>query len=284
MLAYSKNTVSQSNIGKSENQCTELVWPTAHELNDIARWFSQLLAKWSLDWSINPVSDYRVSVQLAHESQSGYEQRWRRFGEENSCVWMLGFANISGLVDVEIFGEYMSSRSGSALAPRIVEDAQRDLMDKLLAGLALEATLALDDAVEEMIPANKRKLWSGTICLCAIFGRGELTMLVDWNVLKPMLSVTSKPDLAQPKMKQDKSPLVPILQSVKHESVRLHVELNPVELDLANLRNLSIGDVLRLGHSLDEPIKVQTLSGEQLCFAYLGKYGDQKAIELLKPM
>ena len=62
--------------------------------------------------------------------------------------------------------------------------------------------------------------------------------------------------------------------------MRLRVQLEACELDVGSLRELQVGDVLRLRHRIEMPAWVHTAGGDPLFSGFLVRSRGRKAVEL----
>lgn len=76
--------------------------------------------------------------------------------------------------------------------------------------------------------------------------------------------------------------LAPRKAAIASGSMRLEVVLGQAELTLAELANVSPGDVIRLQTSFREPLAVRTSDGQPILRAHLGTRKGHKAIQIIE--
>jgi hypothetical protein len=64
--------------------------------------------------------------------------------------------------------------------------------------------------------------------------------------------------------------------------VGVDVQLNQVELTFGQLKSLQIGDVVVLPHSIEAPLRVVTQFDTEIGRGFLGRLGDQRAIQVVR--
>jgi hypothetical protein len=76
-----------------------------------------------------------------------------------------------------------------------------------------------------------------------------------------------------------REPLASATAALASRSLAVQVELEGCELEVGVLRDLQVGDVVRLEHGLQSPATLRH-AGAPLCRGYLGRQGNLKAVEL----
>lgn len=108
-----------------------------------------------------------------------------------------------------------------------------------------------------------------------------LPLLLDARSVTALVGTTASPN---PVAEGVSAPeLVPVETAAAAHRLRVNVGLAPFELAIGSLRELRVGDVLRLPHALDAPMRVTAPDGQPLCEAYLGKRHVHKAAQLVRP-
>lgn len=84
----------------------------------------------------------------------------------------------------------------------------------------------------------------------------------------------SAPPLATPE-------LLPRTNAIGSAKTRIELLLGEAELSLAELANISVGDVIRLKSPFREPLTVKTVDGQPLLKAHLGTRNGRKALQVI---
>lgn len=227
----------------------------------IERVMSDAVRGWQAQWGD---AGLRVEcVAAGRGDAAGFAPRgaWRGAGQ----AWQDWNEEMAIAIACGLFGG-----SAAGLAHTLAARAQ----DALMAALAVAA---LPQAVrqarpEEVAPA----LWqagSGAVLVRLWCGRQALRLLLSPPAVAALAPVTA-PQLA---------PLAPCpLQSaVGAAAVALPVRLGGVQLPLAALMSVRVGDVILLEAAADQPLQVLAPDGEQtLLYAHLGRVGQALAVEV----
>jgi flagellar motor switch/type III secretory pathway protein FliN len=172
----------------------------------------------------------------------------------------------------------------SDMAAQVGRDALASLWRDIGRSLRPEAPLAdttpaSDDVANPShpVPAEYFHPWSGAVVLklqwCGremrlLLGPGNVERCLHDHSLKPVQEQRREPATA------------PTWEALLGLACAVQVELQPIELSLGDIKALRVGDVIGLTHNLDAPLLLKTACGELLCDAFLGRNGEQRAIEL----
>lgn len=278
MLAYSSNLYSKKD---SEVEVSELIWPDVQQLSAVQVFFQHLVSEWCIKWLGSAEVAPTVVVRLAHDSDANFDLPWRRFGDKREGFWVASFSELKANLGSQIFKTEASGSAGS-LQAKLEEDAASDFIDRFSQALRIDMDAPANSSIDEMVRLQETMPWSGSVHVSIPFLKSTVEVLIDWEALNNNVvgeNLTSKAKLGA----QNSLPkLAKLSDALNKEPVYLTIEMSQVELDIFSLRNLGIGDVIRLAHSLDEPLSLKTETGEIVCSAYLGKHIDHKAIELIR--
>ena len=144
---------------------------------------------------------------------------------------------------------------------------------------ALRTELALAIGLQRSLAANAPQPadfnpWSGGVIASLSSPALSMRLLLNGACVGKALGAARKPD----SLKSD--PLPPVREGMSLHRTRVSVELASCEIDIGSLQKIRLGDVVRLSHSLEEPMHVK-VDGKQICCAYLGRRGIFKAVELI---
>lgn len=280
MLAYSSDLYSVKN---SETKVSELIWPDDQQLSTIQVFFQHLVSDWCVNWLGSAASVPKVIARLAHDSDADFVLPWRRVGDQRDCFWVANFSELKANLSSQIFKAEACGSAGS-LQAKLEEDAVADFINRFAQALRIETDARINSGIDEKLRLNEILPWSGSVHVSIPFLKGTTEFLIAWDVL--MMNVVGEKTSSNAKLASQYSPakLSKLSDALNKEPVFMTVEMSPAELDILSIRNLCVGDVIRLGHSLDEPLSLKTETGEVVCFAYLGKHADHKAIELIRSL
>lgn len=260
-------------------------WPDA-KLEALARRFAQAMRDWCAAWGIAAPTE--VLCLRAHEhavaggalrvcaSGTGDARHAMLMSEKSLVQQVYGALFEQALVPDD--APCHQQGATSTIAHQLALQAVRDLVGVLFDIVRVTPELTGVDAACQRTPD---KAWSGAVIID--FPGGALDFFMHLNApCATSLMLLPHARLPMPGLKLP--PLSVISEALQSSTVRLHVNLSPVEIDLASLQTLVTGDVIRLPHLLDDPLHVQADGDEaRLCAAYLGQRQDQRAVELMRP-
>lgn len=239
------------------------------------------VAAWAADWGVDTevVAHACTAAGEAGIRAGHWRQGWRA-GE--AAAWLDWPAHVGVEIERAMFAQ------GQLLAPA---QASEPALAPAAAGAALDALLALlaDRVCGASTPAQTRaamspgqqpeREWlplSGAVVLQVSIGGAALSCLLNADAVQGLTGGGASgqgqalPGLAALKVSEALGP-VPLA---------LPVRLGTVDVDLASLMTVGIGDVIRLDVALDRLLEVSTPDGKPLFAAHLGRSGDQVAIEV----
>lgn len=200
---------------------------------------------------------------------------------EDGAWWHLPGSPVH-LVRRALFGE-ANGGPESADARRIADEVAADVWSGQLQALAqLVAGSGEPGPCDAQVQAWCR--WSGAVHLSLAWGGTMLQLLFPASRVAHVLSLSgakgARAALA------DKAAPTPVLGAVAGLGARLELRLDAFEIDLGSLVGLAVGDVLRVGHALDKPVRVcavqAPLDGDPLCLGWLGQRDGALAVELAR--
>jgi hypothetical protein len=119
-------------------------------------------------------------------------------------------------------------------------------------------------------------LWSGDVHVDIPWSHGVVSVLLSGGQVARLINHTMTPRQAE----GVSSSFTPLLQALSPQALRIRAEFKPVEMTLAQLQGLRIGDVVQIPHQLDAPVQVVILKDYRLCSGWLGQQDGHVAVEL----
>lgn len=235
------------------------------------------VAAWAAEWGIGADGIACTSSPACEAgTRVGHWRHGWRAGE--AAAWVDWPAHIGVEIERAMFAQ------GQLLAPA---QAGEPALAPAAAGAALDALLAL--LAERICPAQPRdpmlpgqqpeREWlplSGAILLEVDIGGAALSCLLNADAVHTCAGGTPpRQDQALPRLAALK-----VSDALGPVPLALPVKLGTVDVDLASLMTVGIGDVIRLDVALDRRLEVSTPDGKPLFAAHLGRSGDQVAIEV----
>lgn len=274
-----------------------LTWWSEVELGALRASLEARLADFSLDWGM----DVRLSaLSNASEAEMPESMRkpeaWWHAAEivaAGKGVWLSGAETLPTTVAQALFG------GAHTAALRARHDAEPSLAATVAAEALLRFCIALTGAAEHgdvlapatSFPAAQQLPWSGAI-RCVITLEGVTRAIVGCHIEPERARGWIPP--RQPGAPRPAAPLTPVIHAMRRQPLRLTARLADIELDLGALLALQPGDVVTIGHGLDQPLPLYLtteLSPESgadraaasgpLLSGHLGAVQATKAIQLL---
>lgn len=233
---------------------------------------------WAADWisgvvlpavSCQQVDDLTPTVDLA-------EHAWRRIDTAPGySLWANSAA--SEIVRCWLFEtpcHAAGSDGKSRLAGECAERAFDDLLRRLAEALGLDAKTGFGPIDRQIESPDFTRAGAGTVLVTVAIGTAALEFLLPADCITGFLNVDTTSDA------DCRDSLSPLSEGLAAQEVGLKVWLGEVEVTLGMLREITVGDVIRLPTLLDEAVGVSTDSGDVLFKSYLGVIDGQLAIEL----
>lgn len=229
---------------------------------------------WGADWGVAVAACACAPVARA-DSERLWRQGWRVGA---AAVWVDWSAELAGEIERALFapGGMHADGAGAAavLAPAVAADAVDALLDCL-------ATLALgSDARIACLPGEQPEQagapMSGALVLSVRFGTRELACLLNDAAVQAWATRAGVYPAPLPALAA-----LDLREAAGALTLALPVKLGGVDVNLASLMTVAVGDVIRLDMSLDQPLQVHSPDGRPLFSAHLGRSGSQVAVELI---
>jgi flagellar motor switch/type III secretory pathway protein FliN len=182
-------------------------------------------------------------------------------------AWQLGVA--SPRVALQLFGPDVAPGS---IAQEVADACERDALLRIGKALHLEPCTG----VSRMPPRHAARAWGGTVTATLPLG---ISVLMTADVAGSLLKSCGVVRAAPLKPAGDLTRLTDALAAVPYP---LEVELDGCEMDIGALKELQVGDVLRLQHPLDAPASVRVPGGATLFHGFLARSRGRKAVELAR--
>lgn len=231
---------------------------------------------WARDWG---VAQDALGVRAERASEAARPKRasaadWRLCASDAAgAVWLMQAAELQAELQALLFPRDLvhapQTGADAQLAPAAARRALLALHDAL-AGAALAAAKASGDAAS----APDESAWtrgSGAVLVTVTLGRQHCQLLLN-HAAAAALAGPARPDLA---------PLAAVnhRQALATAPVTLQLSIGAAKVSLGSLISLAVGDVVRLDTKVDEPVRMTSSAGVPLFDVYLGKTGDQVAVE-----
>jgi hypothetical protein len=267
-----------------ENAAARLEWWQTLQLDQIGGAVQGAWSAWEQDWVSMPAPLYeRFACSLAHLSAGSADVRWQPLGMRGqAAAWMEVTRDAVGEIQNAIFGP--RPEFASPLAPE--EDIALGVARDAWAALAstLRDRLFLDADGGQTDPPNYVfKPWSGGVVLSPPQGKPlACSLLLNAECVRGLLQSHGS-GVSPIELKRNQAVgITPLEEALEEHKLLLRAELDGCEVDVGELENLGLGDIVRLGHRLDEPLRVWTDTEGPLCEAFLGRQAGAKAIELVR--
>jgi hypothetical protein len=146
--------------------------------------------------------------------------------------------------------------------------------DDLCSGLReLCAGDGADVSLLRPVPEDVMRQGSGAVGISVALGRARLAILLDDACVRRLLgtgAAASLPPLGK----------VTLGKTLDRTPVTLTVRAGEVELGAGTLLSIGVGDVIALPLGLDAPMSITLVRGIELCKGFIGRRGDQLAVEI----
>ncbi len=165
----------------------------------------------------------------------------------------------------------------------VAAEAREDWCARLRKWLGVPAEAEPTSVAETQgaLPRGMTQPWSGAVWLAVGWCGLRFQLAMSFSHIVRLLGqhsvVSTDAETAEP---VTRPALVPVLSALSAEALSVTVELSPVRLELGVVAGLRLGDVVRLPHALDRPLRVRVGDAPPLFQAFLGQIDEHKAVEL----
>lgn len=257
----------------------ELVWASERQLHVVKEKVSQIALQWCRQWSKFERTPLTVRTTLGSSDQLdiGRVEVWTQVKRNHSHAAWLGLCGSKRrAIEQALFDEPLQQKqepNHNDLHERIIVRAWEDLLAKFidLTGLT-GASIDFAKPIESVL-----RPWSGAVFVELTIDTIPLFLILS----KDIVSTICGPDEKRLSAPERKKPVASLQYLVRKQYVSLNASLQGCELDFGSLEQLRVGDVVKLEHKLDQALMLNTLSGDFICHAYLGRIVQNKAIELV---
>lgn len=232
-------------------------------LAQIERALTAALHGWQAQWGD---AGLRVECQAAGQADAaGMAPRAAWSG--NGQAWLAWHEEFGAAIERALFGG-VAAGLAHTLATRALQALLADL-----AGVVLPGGLRQTGSGE--VPSSAWQAGSGALLARVHCGRQSLQLLLDPQAVAALAPAAPlRPSALAPCRLQ---------RLAGTAGVALPVRLGTVQLDLASLMSVQVGDVIRLDAAADQPLPVLAPDGSKpLFYGHLGRAGKQLALEVGK--
>lgn len=165
----------------------------------------------------------------------------------------------------------ISNQVNGSIAAATAKRAVADVFERLASTLGFTPTDAQSGSME--VDSALTAPASGAVLVQIQFGDRSIAILMNHSCLTSIVPEA-------PVASGSATPLMSLAQALTEVPVVLPIEIGRVELDVASLISLGIGDVVRLPASVDAPLEIRNENGTALFNAYIGKRDGLVALEV----
>ncbi|MGV4397296.1 FliM/FliN family flagellar motor switch protein [Pandoraea pneumonica] len=187
---------------------------------------------------------------------------------------------------------WASSGSGTQSVPRAMAAAlfghSAGALGEASLGVACDALAVLAQSLgfdryetEHALPlASLAEPWAGGLWLSFSMGTSRWTVALSARAVERLVERLGVPLPTPDASRIQRHATVPLREAVGNARVTLRAKFAGPSLTLGALADLREGDIVALPHDLSTPLRIETSTGDPVCFGYLGRRADRLAIEL----
>lgn len=241
----------------------------ASQLAALERGLQASLHEWAQAWSIEAVEG---EVRCEPACPSDGSAAWSTLGARaGGPAWIAEPPELKARIASALFA---TPDAQTPVVRRVCAACMRDLRERLVANLQLAAP----DAACSAVPTHAEwGAWSGAVQARLCF---DVQLLLAGEAV---VAVLGQGCAMAPSERDPSAPLVAVPDAMADVRVPMAVHLGACAVGLGTLRGLQVGDVMHLGHGLEEPVQVRDGLGRALFDAFLSREGKHKAVELAAP-
>jgi hypothetical protein len=224
------------------------------------------LHDWTQAWGIDGVAG---ELRCAPACDPDLDAAWRTIGARaGGAAWIAEPLDLNERMALALFA---TPEANTPVVQRVCAACMQDLRERLGAALQLVTTTPGEGAAPA---AMEWSTWSGAV---------QARLPFDARLLlagAAAAAVLGQEGATAPQPQIQEAPLVAVADAMAEVRVPVAAHLGPCALGLGTLRGLQLGDVVHLGHRLDQPVQVRDGVGRTLFDAFLSRDGHHKAVEL----
>ncbi|MDH5228489.1 MAG: FliM/FliN family flagellar motor switch protein [Gammaproteobacteria bacterium] len=236
------------------------------------------LEQWAKDWMLN--SQIAI-VHVDHPLPPLDASIAYAFMDENNefmCEFRTGASFKKDFYTTLMFPEPKTTSidlSNSQLMSHVLRDALRHLGAGLCEKEIEQVRVApFDQTSDTTVPSNYFYKGSAAIQVSIRLGLAELRVVMAPTMVSSLL-------VADNQSRKEKAKLNSIHESLRSKRIQYSVEIGQTEVSVNDLRNLKIGDVLRLDQSLNDSVNIVIHGKTIQCKAYLGQQNKRKSLKVV---
>lgn len=236
----------------------------------------EAVREWSKDWGVNtPVAV--ICEQLSDVSTNTMPATWHlSYVAERKKVWFAtNMAELETALRKQLFPSDrrldVTGQANGSIAFATAKHAASDLFERLASTLGFIPADIQNGAIE--LDASVTEPASGAALIQIELADRSIAIVMNHACLTSTVA-------DDPAVSGSAAPLMGLAQALNDVPVVLPIEIGRVELDVASLVSLGVGDVVRLSATVDAPLEIRNDSGATLFNAYLGMRDGLTALEI----
>lgn len=264
-------------------EASPLRWWTAPQLDALASCLDAPWRQWLADWGLAPQGGgVAVQCMQAHEAHDLAALQWELLGARSGAVaWIaVGSQHGPAAMHSALFGMpgQALKQPVEGIAAEVAGAAWRDAQHRLAQALMLDEPAGVAPP-----PASLLKPWSGAVVATLSLRGAAVHAMLGAQTVQAWL-VAHGGGLATTTAARAKAAgnLEPVAQALAARVLPVRAELDGCEIGLGALQGLRVGDVVRLSHALDAPLRMVGPGREHLGGGWLGQRAGVKAVELMR--
>lgn len=251
------------------------------EISRLTATLEPIMSNWIQQW----LADAQAQV---HCTQAGPDSltdgEWLHAkSSKGSHLYINRPSSFSKLMTLELFGDLPKSAGLGDTPSPLVADAIQSILLGLIkavnAGLSPNKSNDDEFVLIKQEPPTAEFLEGSGACLVALkIGTFSLQILISAQLSLEFFRAKG----TGASRKSTLPALENALEQIQTKSVKLYAFLGEAEIDIGTLQTISVGDVIRLDTSVDQPAQLTTESGVSLCNGYLGASENFKSLQLCR--
>lgn len=245
-------------------------------LERLRAYLVEAVGEWSKDWGLT-AQIVVACKSISDMTTADMPDNWHlHYASAQKKLWFAtNVTELDAAVRKNLFSSdrrlEISHQAPGSIATATAKRAVADVFERLASTLGF--TPADEQGGKVGMDATLTEPASGAVWTQIQFGDRSIAFVMNYACL-----VSIVPE--EPAVSASATPLIGIAQALTDVPVVLPIEIGRVELDVASLISLGIGDVVRLPASVDAPLEIRNESGSPLFNAYLGMRDGLVALEV----
>lgn len=248
------------------------------EINQLEEKLHELISEWSKHWLTGDLSQIEVSASAtdAHSQSPNRNDPSVCFLSGDSGARLAMERKVAGNLLTLLFPQFEQREETSPVEQELIESSL-----KALIGTVMQQTAVSSDETEQSYRSNTGSGWITAEATIATAQEAHIQFYFELGPAHVRSVLNVKPTSVDA-LKKGMEGMVPRTQAITEQTLPVRAELGGVEVTIAELDSLAVGDVIKLDKQFGERVALVSEQNEFIVNAVLGASETKRALKLVK--